>query len=459
MAKNNTTFLCTECGDSFPKWYGKCPNCNEWNTIKEYKEPQLKKYAGSESKNGVDLIDQQKTASTSDKKPLSERTSTGISEVDRVLGGGFFAGSLTLFGGSPGIGKSTLSLQIFLDFLKNNKEKSFYFSGEESFDQVFHRAKRLSSDSEVLEKLKSNLFSTNSLEDVIQTVEKHNPSFAIVDSIQMIGLENARLGNLAQIKINAEVLLKLAKSTNTTIVVIGHVTKDDEIAGPKALEHIVDTVLQLEGERNSGIRLLRASKNRFGSTLEVGVFEMQSKGLIELLNPSEFFLSERAENAFGSVITVMREGARNFLTEIQALTVRTHFGLPKRTSHGIDLSKMHLLLAVISKFTNLSCDGFDAYINITSGMKVKEPACDLAILVALLSSRAEKEISANTIILGEVGLSGEIRSVPDLLPRLKEAEKLGFTKAIIPKQREKLNSLKKIKVIEIKTIKEMVGLL
>jgi DNA repair protein RadA/Sms len=454
MKKSPTQYLCTECGDTFAKWMGKCPSCGSWNTLKEFRESKIKDAKGGTLSAGVDLVTKEKTGES---KPtqLPERISTGIHEIDRVLGGGFFPGSLTLFGGSPGVGKSTMSLQIFLNFLKRQTCKAFYFSGEESEDQVLHRAERLG---KINDTGRSSIFSTNSLEDIIQTVEKNKPDFIVVDSIQMVGLENARLGNLSQIKINAEVLLKLAKTTGTTVFLIGHVTKSDEIAGPRVLEHIVDTTMQLEGERNSEIRILRSPKNRFGSTLEVGVFEMQGTGLRELKNPSEFFLAERAENAFGSVITVMREGARNFLIEIQALTVKTNFGLPRRTSHGVDLSKLHLLLAVISKFTPFPCDNFDAYINITSGMKVQEPASDLSILAAILSSRAQKEIPAHTIVLGEVGLSGEVRSVSNLEARLREAEKLGFTNAIVPQLRSPLK-LKKMKIQEVKTVSQLVKVL
>lgn len=446
MPPKKPQYLCSECGDTFVKWMGKCPSCGAWNTLKEWKEPKLSE---PNARSGVDLTKAPKQ--TEDTPRTRNRITTQIDELDRVLGGGFFPGSLVLFGGSPGIGKSTLSLQIF-QHLSEQKIKSFYFSGEESADQVLHRAERLAPTGINPE----HIFSTNSLEDITHTTEKHTPQFIIVDSIQMVGLENARMGNLSQIRITAEVLLKLAKNTGTTVLLIGHVTKSDEIAGPKVLEHIVDTVLQLEGERNSEIRLLRSPKNRFGSTLEVGVFEMHGSGLHQLKNPSEFFLAQRAENATGSVITVMREGARNFLIEIQALTVKTNFGLPRRTSSGVDLAKLHLLLAVISKFTPFSCDNFDAYINITSGLKIREPAGDLAIIAALLSSRTQKEIPADTIIMGEVGLSGEVRSVPQVEARLREAEKLGFRKAIIPRQNKKLSGLKTIHVQEIKTIQELV---
>ncbi len=452
--KSKITYLCTECGDTFSKWMGKCATCGSWNTIQEYKES----IAGSQktkSKTGNDLQVQKKTD-----KPLSplfaDRLSTGIQELDRVLGGGFFPGSLTLFGGAPGVGKSTLSLQIFLSFKEKSSKKAFYFSGEESVEQVCHRADRICGEG-IDYSFRDSLFSTYSLEDIVKTIEVQKPEFAVIDSIQMVGLENAQLGSIAQMRVNAEILLKVAKQTGTALLVIGHMTKSDELAGPRLLEHIVDTVLQLEGDRNSEIRILRSPKNRFGSTLDIGVFEMQSQGLRDLLNPSEFFLSERVAGGFGSVITVMREGARNFLIEIQALTVRTNFGLPRRTSHGVDMAKLHLLLAVISKFTPFSCDAHDAYVNITSGMKLSEPSCDLAIIAALVSSRAEKEVPADTIVLGEVGLSGEVRSVSSLQSRIQEAEKLGFKRAIIPHMRGSLSS--GMQLHEVKTVQESLRIL
>lgn len=441
MTKSKESFLCSECGDIFAKWMGRCPSCGEWNTIKEFHESRATK--GKTSAAGKDLSREEKTSSP---KNSQERFGTGMNEIDRVLGNGFFPGSFILFGGSPGIGKSTLALQIFL-----NVPNAMYFSGEESAEQVLHRAKRINDKKD----LHSQIYSTNSLEDIVETIEKNNPALAIVDSIQMVGLENASLGQLSQIKENAEILLKLAKSTGTTILIIGHVTKSEEIAGPKILEHIVDVVLQLEGEKNSEVRILRSPKNRFGSTLEVGVFEMTSSGLAELTNPSEIFLAERAEHSSGSAITVVREGSRNFLTEIQSLTVKTNFGLPRRTSHGLDVSKFHLLLAVVSKFTPFKCEEFDAYLNVVSGFKIKEPAADLAVVAAILSSRAEKEIPADTVILGEVGLSGEIRSVAQLEARLIEAEKLGFKRAIVPRIRSKFEKTPKIKVIEVRSVLEL----
>lgn len=442
MAKKEQ-WLCTDCGEVFPKWTGKCPSCGAWNTIKEFHEPKITSSKTDLSK-GKDLSPNSRLIHET--KNSNSRISSGIDEVDRVLGGGFFPGTITLFGGAPGIGKSTLALQIFL-----NIKNAYYFSGEESVEQVNHRALRLNPGSNP-----GLIFSTNSLEDICKTVAKGKPSLAIIDSIQMIGSESSSFGTLSQVKENAEILLKLAKSTGTTILIIGHVTKSDEIAGPKVLEHIVDVVLRLNGEGNSEVRVLSSPKNRFGSTLEVGVFEMRGDGLFELANPSEFFLTERAENASGSAISVIREGSRNFLLEIQALTVKTNFGQPRRTSHGIPLNKFHLLLAVVGKFTPFKCNEYDAYISVVGGIKIHEPAADLAICAAILSSRSEKEIPADTVILGEVGLSGEVRSVSNLEARLTEAAKLGFKKAVIPNTRGKIKVPKRLAITEVKNVLALV---
>ena len=441
-------YLCSECGETYAKWVGKCSSCHSWNTVNEFKEAKLQTKSGSIK--GVDLASlKDREHSNSPSPHLHQRIPTNIGEVDRVLGEGFLPGSFILFGGSPGIGKSSLSMQIFMQI-----SGSFYFSGEESRQQVISRTQRMypAYSKEALSKL--HIFASNSLEDVFETVTKHRPPFAVIDSIQTICSESGSFGQISQIRENAEALLKLSKTTGTTILVIGHVTKSDEIAGPKILEHLVDAVLYLEGEKNSEIRILRSTKNRFGSTQEVGIFEMTGEGLKELKNPSEFFLAERAEKAFGSVISVVREGARNFLIEIQALTVKTNFGLPRRTAHGTDLSKLHLLLAVISKFTPFKCEMADVYLNVVGGLKIHEPATDLAICSAILSSFAQKEIPADTIILGEVGLSGEVRHVAALESRIKEAEKLGFKRAITPSLKN-INKPKKLTVVEVRSVKDL----
>ncbi len=450
MSKSKTQYVCSDCGETYPKWVGKCTNCGQWNTINEFREAKLTS-SREPLTTGKDLtlVDQEEPEVFQNQQRISSR----IEELDRLLGKGFFPGSFTLFGGSPGIGKSTLSMQTFV-----NIPNAYYFSGEESRHQVFSRAKRLYGEKDKYD-FEQNIYSTNSLEDICTTIQKQNPPFAVIDSIQMVMREGGSLGQLSQIRENAEILMRLAKASGTAILVIGHVTKSEELAGPKILEHLVDAVLYLEGERNSELRLLRSIKNRFGSTQEVGVFEMTGTGLVELNNPSEFFLAERAANAFGSVVTVTREGARNFLLEIQALTVKTHFGLPRRTSHGIDLSKLHLLLAVVSKFTPFKCEGSDVYINVTGGLKVHEPAVDLAICAAVMSSFTEQEISAQTVILGEVGLSGEVRKVAGLELRLKEAARLGFKGAITPVLPPKFERPKGMVIKEVKTVTEMVAVL
>jgi len=427
MAKTKTQYVCSDCGEVYPTWLGKCGNCGAFNTLKEFREAKIQ---GKDVKSGTDL-----SVSESKSKLLTadDRINTKIAEVDRVLGGGFFPGSVTLFGGHPGIGKSTLALQIFLNIPHFDKGVSggisLYFSGEESVDQVRNRASRLTNNHSPST---NNLFSTNSLEDIVATIEAQKPEFVVIDSIQMVGLQDSSFGTTSQIRENAELLIKLAKATGTTILIIGHVTKNDELAGPKVLEHLVDVVLYLEGDRNSELRLLRAPKNRFGSTLEVGLFEMVESGLKEMTNPVEFFLEARSGETHGSVITTIRDGVRNFMLELQVLTVKTNFGQPRRTSHGFDLSKFHLLLAVVAKFTTFPCAEHDAYLNVIGGLRIQDPAADLAIIAATLSSRLEKEIPADTVVIGEVGLSGEVRRVPQLDARLAEMAKLGFKNAIVP---------------------------
>jgi DNA repair protein RadA/Sms len=443
MAKSKTQFLCNECGDTFTKWFGKCPSCRTFGTVKEFNTPNIS--SEKNLKTGINLVINSKSEENVFKK--RERILTKINEADRVLGGGFFPSSVVLLGGHPGVGKSTLACQIFL-----STENAFYFSGEESKEQIISRATRIQKNPKT-----DHIFSTNSLEDIIATLEKNRPLLAIIDSIQMIGTENSTFGSVNQIRENAEILIRAAKTLGTSICLIGHVTKNDELAGPKVLEHLVDAVLYFSGEQNSEIRILRAVKNRFGSTAEIGVFEMSNLGLLELKNPSEFFLSERAENASGSSISVIREGARNFLLEIQVLTIKTNFSAPKRTSRGINLNKLHLLCAVISKFTIFKMESYDAYANVVGGMRIDDPAVDAAICASILSSRAEQEIAANTVIFGEVGLSGEIRHIGNFESRIHEAEKLGFQKVICPRLPKNFNQkiLKNIKIIEVKNIAEL----
>lgn len=460
-------YICTDCGENLGKWAGQCPSCKAWNTVKEFKP-----YGGSKAKkSGAKPVGKNLAVETGIAKSVRpcNRLKTNIEELDRVLGDGFFPGSVVLFGGSPGVGKSTLALQIFASV-----DNTLYFSGEESVQQVEHRLGRLKTGvteknsntlplREPLPKAegieskgeRNKIFSTHSIEDIFATTDINKPDLIVIDSIQMVGTEQSNFGTLSHIRENAELIVKWAKQSGVTVLIIGHVTKQDEIAGPKVLEHMVDTVLRLEGEKNTDVRILRATKNRFGSTQEVGVFRMKNSGLQELKNPSEFFLAERPDNAYGSVVTVVREGNRNFLLEVQVLMVATNFGQPRRTSHGIDLSKFHLLLAVISKFTPFSCAAFDGYVSVVGGFRIKEPSIDLSVCAAILSSRLEKEIPADTIVLGEVGLSGEVRSVSDLEARLIQAQKLGFKRAIVPTVREKLSDRITLKVQAVKTIGEL----
>lgn len=447
MAKKDTTYVCTECGNDFAKWSGQCAACGEWNTLKEFREAKSSK-ADEKKSQGLDLMTVEIPESTLGK----EKFSSGISEVDRVLQEGFFPGSVMLLGGNPGVGKSTLALQLFLQ-----QETAMYFSGEESREQVKARALRLGGNKNASkDALLERIFSSHALEDIITTIQKHQPALAVVDSIQMVGLSGAGLGNMQSIRENAELLVKVAKATGTALIIIGHVTKNDEIAGPKILEHVVDGVLYFEGDNETGLRMLRASKNRFGSTHEVGVFEMVGEGLKEVSNPSEYFLQQRPESSAGACISVVREGTRSFVIELQALTVKTNFGLPRRTSHGIDLSRVHLMLAVLSKFTAFPAENLDGYVNIVGGLKVKDPALDLALCAAFLSSRNNKPLPATTIVLGEVGLSGEIRSVGNLQQRLEESARLGFSQAYIPfHNRETIKAPKGMELVKLHNVGDL----
>jgi len=442
MPKKTVHFVCNQCGESFLRWMGKCTACGAFNTLQEFRETAVEKTAIK----GINLTEKnEKSSVLPEEKP---RIKTHIDELDRVTGGGFFPGSLVLFGGHPGVGKSSLALQIF-----SAVPDAMYFSGEESREQVLHRSKRL----QIAEKKWRDIFSTHSVEDIVETTAKEKPSVVIVDSIQMVGLSHSNFGSVSQIRDNAEIFLKLAKSSGSVIILIGHVTKNDELAGPKMLEHMVDLVLHLEGERQTGIRLLRSPKNRFGSAQEIGVFEMRNEGLMPLKNPSDFFLAERLPGSPGSTITAVREGNRNLLLELQGLSARTNFGQPRRTASGFDIAKFHLLLAVVSRFTPFGCEAFDAYANVVGGLRISDPAADLALIAAVLSSRIGKEISADTMIFGEVGLGGEIRRVPHAESRILEAEKLGFKRVICPP--EKFENKTKIHVEKVHRISDLIRIL
>jgi len=444
--KVKSVFICGECGYQTNKWIGKCPQCNKWNTFKEevITSGLPKRTAGLKS------ISPRKLSAITHG---SKRIATNIEELDRVLGGGIVIGSVILLSGEPGIGKSTITLQICETIARQNKNV-LYVSGEESLEQISGRAQRLNITSETIQ-----IISTNSLEEVLGTLETEKPDVAIIDSIQTISSENlaSTAGSANQIKFCAEAVINFAKTYKIPIVIIGHVVKDGSLAGPKTLEHIVDVVLYIEGERYQNLRIFRGIKNRFGSTNEVGVFEMTENGLREVKNPSSVFIENRAENAIGTVVTTAIEGTRPFLIEVQALTNYSNFGYPKRTANGFDLNRLQLLIAVLEKHAGLRLQNQDVFINAAGGMRLTDPAADLAVLLAIVSSIKKIPLQRELIAIGEVGLTGEVRPAPQLQRRVTEAEKLGFTQIIIPQTKEKIAS--KYNIIQIKTIAEAVKML
>ncbi len=444
MAKPSTVFVCSNCGNESSKWFGRCPACNEWNTCYEEKI-NLKSSGKSASK---------KTATTVKlddvKKQDIVRTKTGFDELDRVLGGGLVKGSLTLLGGEPGIGKSTLILQI-CDKIKGEGQV-LYVSGEESAQQIKIRADRLG--------IKNNdiVFLGETDIDVIEdAILKTNPKLVIIDSIQTMYSDEITSGpgSVSQVREITARIMKMCKQEEITTIIIGHVTKDGNIAGPRVLEHMVDTVLYLEGERYFAYRILRGVKNRFGSTNEIGMFEMNDIGMCEIDNPSSVLLSEKNENVAGSIVVASIEGTRPILVELQALTATSVFGMPRRTANGIDYNRLTLLIAVLEKRTGLPLGNQDVYLNIVGGIKINEPALDLGIILAVSSSFKNIPISNDVIAIGEVGLTGEVRSVNQIEKRIKEAEKLGFKKCIIPESNKKLlKDTYKLDIIGVQNISE-----
>ena len=444
MAKPSTVFVCSNCGNESSKWFGRCPACNEWNTCYEEKI-NLKSSGKSASK---------KTATTVKldyvKKQDIVRTKTGFGELDRVLGGGLVKGSLTLLGGEPGIGKSTLILQI-CDKIKGEGQV-LYVSGEESAQQIKIRADRLG--------IKNNdiVFLGETDIDVIEdAILKTNPKLVIIDSIQTMYSDEITSGpgSVSQVREITARIMKMCKQEEITTIIIGHVTKDGNIAGPRVLEHMVDTVLYLEGERYFAYRILRGVKNRFGSTNEIGMFEMNDIGMCEIDNPSSVLLSEKNENVAGSIVVASIEGTRPILVELQALTATSVFGMPRRTANGIDYNRLTLLIAVLEKRTGLPLGNQDVYLNIVGGIKINEPALDLGIILAVSSSFKNIPIPNDVIAIGEVGLTGEVRSVNQIEKRIKEAEKLGFKKCIIPESNKKLlKDTYKLDIIGVQNISE-----
>lgn len=428
MAKaKKSVFFCQNCGHEESKWLGQCPACKEWNTFVEEKITVSASGKSGAARSGketdINIVPLMNVSTDED-----ERIQTQIQELDRVLGGGIVEGSLVLVGGDPGIGKSTLLLQVCQKLSSINK-KVLYISGEESLKQIKLRANRMGEFS-------GNLFllcETN-LEMIRTAIEKQKPDMVVIDSIQTMYSEEVTSapGSVSQVRESTNVFMQLAKGMNIAVFIVGHVTKEGTVAGPRVLEHMVDTVLYFEGDRHASYRILRSVKNRFGSTNEIGVFEMRKEGLIEVENPSEFMLSGKPENASGSVVACAMEGTRPMLMEIQALVCRSNFGMPRRTAAGIDYNRVNLLMAVLEKRVGLPLSNYDAYVNIAGGIRMNEPAIDLGVIMAVASSYKNKPVAEDMIVFGEVGLSGEVRAVTMPEQRVAEVRKLGFKTCVLP---------------------------
>ncbi len=452
-SKKSTVFFCQNCGFESAKWMGQCPGCREWNT---FVEEQVS--TAALKKNGTQ-------GSTARQKPavLSEitmekedRISTGMQELDRVLGGGVVAGSLTLVGGDPGIGKSTLLLQVCRNF-SDAGAKVLYISGEESLKQIKMRAERIGSFNDNL-----LLLCETNLSLIDDTIRSQKPQIVIIDSIQTMYSEDvsAAPGSVSQVRESTALFLQLAKGLGVSIFIVGHVTKEGTVAGPRVLEHMVDTVLYFEGDRYASYRILRSVKNRFGSTNEIGVFEMREEGLTEVRNPSEYMLSGRPKDACGCVVACTVEGTRPLMVEMQALVCHSNFGIPRRQATGVDFNRVNLLMAVLEKRLGLQMSGCDAYVNLAGGIRIQEPAVDLGMVMAIVSSFKNRSVDESTVVFGEVGLSGEVRAVSLAEQRLQEAVKLGFTTCVMPRANaDMLKNTKSIKVIGVSNVQEAIELI
>ena len=451
MAKaKKSVFFCQNCGHEESKWLGQCPACREWNTFVEEKVTSVK--AGTVR----DKKEAQIVALSSVETDEDERMMTEMAELDRVLGGGIVPGSLVLVGGDPGIGKSTLLLQVCQRLAAMNK-KILYISGEESLKQIKLRANRMGDFSQTL-----FLLCETNLDMIRGVIEQQTPDMVVIDSIQTMYNEEvgSAPGSVSQVRESTNILMQLAKGLGISIFIVGHVTKEGTVAGPRVLEHMVDTVLYFEGDRHASYRILRAVKNRFGSTNEIGVFEMQKSGLVEVENPSEFMLSGRPEHASGSVVACAMEGTRPMLMEIQALVCKSSFGMPRRTAAGLDYNRVNLLMAVLEKRAGLPLSSYDAYVNIAGGIRMNEPAADLGIVMAIASSYKNKPVSEDAIVFGEVGLSGEVRAVTMPEQRVAEAKKLGFKTCILPEVSVKgLGQVEGIEVIGVRSVNQAMNLL
>lgn len=448
---SKSVFYCSTCGYESSKWMGQCPGCREWNTFVEEKVSQATYKKGQ----GIPKESLNPTILKDISIEEEDRISTHIGELDRVLGGGLVAGSLTLVGGDPGIGKSTLLLQT-CRYLAQDKRKVLYISGEESLKQIKLRAERIGKfDENML------LLCETSLEIISDSIIKTAPEIVVIDSIQTMYSDeiSSAPGSVSQVREATAVLLKLAKGHNISVFIVGHVTKEGTVAGPRVLEHMVDTVLYFEGDRHASYRILRGVKNRFGSTNEIGVFKMESEGLKEVTNPSEYMLSGRPENASGSVVVCSLEGTRPMLLEIQALVCHTTFGIPRRQSIGMDLNRVNLLMAVLEKRVGMQLSDQDAYVNIAGGIRIVEPAIDLGLAMAVISSFRNKVVGDKVVAIGEIGLSGEVRAVNMIEARVLEAVKLGFEVCVVPAVcKDELKKINGIRIIYVSNVSEITGL-
>ncbi|MBQ1488508.1 MAG: DNA repair protein RadA [Lachnospiraceae bacterium] len=446
-----TVFFCNECGYESPKWVGQCPACRAWNTMVEERVSASSNAAAKSVKEALNKGESMVASISQISLEEESKTSTGIKEFDRVLGGGVVQGSLTLVGGDPGIGKSTLLLQT-CRLMGNAGEKILYVSGEESLKQIKIRALRIGDFSDNVE-----LMCETNLSVIEEVIRAKKPKIVIIDSIQTMFVEEVTSapGSVSQVRESTGILMRIAKGMDVSIFIVGHVTKEGTVAGPRVLEHMVDTVLYFEGDRHASYRVLRGVKNRFGSTNEIGVFEMRNEGLAEVANPSEFMLEGRPKDASGCVVSCSMEGTRPILIEIQALVTRTNFGIPRRQAQGADYNRLNLLMAVLEKRVGLALGECDAYLNIAGGIKVTEPAIDLGIVLAVVSSFRNKPLPSDLVAFGEVGLSGEVRSISQIEGRVKEAAKLGFKTCVVPATgKESLKNMEGVKIIYVNSVAE-----
>ena len=455
MAKARSEYVCSECGGTSVKWQGRCPHCGAWNTMQEFKIS-----SGAASRYGVARQRLRGIVETSEVLDLSEveakelpRIITGLEEFDRVIGGGLVAGGVALIGGDPGIGKSTLLLQVMSRLVRHGLS-ALYVSGEESASQVAMRAKRLGLDPSGL-----RVMSEIELEKIEQILVNEKPQFVVIDSIQTLfsGELDSAPGSVTQVRECSARLTRLAKTAGSTLIFVGHVTKEGALAGPRVLEHIVDTVLYFEGDTHSNFRLVRAFKNRFGAVNELGVFAMTDRGLRGISNPSAIFLSEHRDDVSGSVVLVTQEGTRPLLVEIQALVDETHLPTPKRLCVGLDQQRLSMLLAVLHRHAGFSCFNQDVFVNAVGGVKISEPASDLAVLLSVVSSLTNRALPTGLVVFGEVGLSGEIRPAPRGQDRLKEAAKLGFSKAVIPRANAPKSPIEGLEIIAVDRLSDAIA--